>query len=65
MIAIIAQAGRSGIMPGQVLARMVKQNIAWDARTSMYPALKRALADGRIVQPGGRKGLYYTPENAG
>lgn len=64
MIEIIAESGRKGAMPGDILARMVSEKTAWKARSSMYPALKKALKARRIVQPAGPKGRYYTPENA-
>ncbi|MFI1194105.1 hypothetical protein ACH4T9_12720 [Micromonospora sp. NPDC020750] len=64
MIQIIADCGKRGAMPGDILARMVKEKTAWKARSSMYPALKKALQNRRIVQPAGTKGRYYTPENA-
>lgn len=64
MIQIIADSGRKGAMPGEILAAMVKEKTAWDQRSSMYPALKKALKNRRIVQPAGRKGRYYTPDNA-
>lgn len=63
MIAIIAAAGKNGAMPGEVLSVMVSEKTAWKKRSSMYPALKKALADGKIVQPAGERGRYYTPEN--
>jgi hypothetical protein len=64
MIQIIDAAGTRGAMPGEILAAMVAEKTAWSERTSMYPALKKAVADGEIVQPAGPRGRYYTPGNA-
>lgn len=63
MIRIIRDAGAEGIRAGMILAQMDRESVAWEARTSIYPALKRALADGEIVQPAGPRGAYCTPEN--
>lgn len=63
MIEVIDEFGIDGAMPGQILAKMVQEGTAWKHRTSMYPALKRALKDRQIVQPGGKKGRYFTPRN--
>lgn len=63
MVAIVDDAGERGISPGSLLVALQRDGIAPDARTTIYRWLNKALDDGLIVQPGGRRGLYYTPRN--
>lgn len=57
---IVKQAGTAGIMPGGIMAHMVKIGQAWSNRQDLYPVLKRAKASGQLVQPLER-GKYYWP----
>ncbi|WP_431935753.1 hypothetical protein [Micromonospora sp. RP3T] len=57
MVALIRDAGTTGTTPGMVYATMGDR--AWSNRQDIYPALRKALADGVIEQPGGRGGRYY------
>ncbi|MGC4886596.1 hypothetical protein [Micromonospora sp. DT227] len=58
MLQIIKEAGEAGIKPGGILARMTREGTAWEERTSIYPALKKAVEDRKIHQPGGPRGVY-------
>lgn len=57
MVEIIKKAQEAGTTPGRVYADMGAR--AWAARTDIYPALKKALDSGMIVQPAGKGGRYY------
>lgn len=58
MLQIIKEAGPAGIKPGRILARMTGEGTAWEERTSIYPALKKALDERKIHQPAGPRGVY-------
>ncbi|WP_152748183.1 hypothetical protein [Micromonospora sp. RV43] len=58
MLQIIKDAGSAGIKPGRILARMTAEGTAWEERTSIYPALKKAVDERKIHQPAGPRGVY-------
>ncbi|MFI7608858.1 hypothetical protein ACIBTV_27610 [Micromonospora sp. NPDC049366] len=59
MIKVIKDAGDRGATPTPIGERMRELGLYWAARTDIYPALRKALADGVIVQPNGKGGRYY------
>jgi hypothetical protein len=64
MVEIIREAGPRGIMAGQVYRIMQSRGSAWAHRPDIYPALRKALADKVIDQPGGARGRYYHRDHA-
>lgn len=64
LLEIIREAGTAGIMPGGMMAQMVRRGRAWSRRSELYPALKKAKdEEHKIVQPLER-GRYYWHEFA-
>lgn len=64
LLEIIRNAGTAGMMPGGMMAEMVRRGRAWSRRSELYPALKRAKdEEHQIVQPLER-GRYYWHEYA-
>jgi hypothetical protein len=64
MVSIIKAAGTAGIMPGGIMAEMMKVGRAWSRRTELYPALKKAKDEDRLVVQPLERGRYYFHEYA-
>ena len=63
MLDIVREAGKAGIMPGQITKEMVHRGRGWAKPNQIYPFLKRAARAGLIRQPWERA-PYYWHENA-
>jgi hypothetical protein len=59
---IIKKAGTAGIMPGGIMAEMVKRGRAWSRRTELHPALRRAKDQDHLVVQPRERGRYYWHE---
>lgn len=64
MVEIIRAAGTAGIMPGSIMAEMVKRGRAWSRRSELYPALKRAKDEEHVIVQPLERGKYYWHEFA-
>ncbi|MFB6392657.1 hypothetical protein [Polymorphospora lycopeni] len=66
MVQIIDEAGDQGATASEVMAIMRAEGTLWKTRTTIYDALKKAIADGLVVRTGSdRRGRYYTPRHHG
>jgi hypothetical protein len=61
---IIKAAGTDGIMPGGIMAEMVRRGRAWSRRTELHPALRRAKDQDQLVVQLRERGRYYWHEFA-
>lgn len=59
MLEIVKAAGAEGVPPGSIMAEMIRRGRAWPHRSELYPALKRAMDAGKIVQPDPRARYYW------
>ena len=62
VVELIDQAGSDGILPGKLLAQLQRAGIA-PARGYLYTWLAKVKQDGRVVQPEGKRGRYFTPRH--
>jgi hypothetical protein len=63
MVAIVDEAGSAGTTASRIYLQLEQEGLAPRARQTLHTWLNAALDDGLIVQPGGRRGLYYTPRH--
>lgn len=65
MLAALGEFSETGALADEIYQKMIEHGTAWAARTSIYPALKRALAEGDAIQPDGKKGRYFPTAHGG